>query len=170
MYSSWRPSNWRVSKMRYRGIALKGQFLTLSPLELRLCHPTLEKGASCLVFGSAPSELGRQIGTAGLLIELIAGVSYCTKSCQLATRSFARKLTSPAKNQQKRKSRKTRLKSQFLTIIICQKTYRPGKKSTKKELGKTCLKLWFWGMILIRLKPVWKFFKKSIRKKMEEKK
>ena len=84
------------------GITQKGQFLTLGPSQLRLYLPTLERGASCLGFGAAPSELGRQIGTVGLLIELIAGVSYCTKSCQLATRSFARKLTITAKKSTKK--------------------------------------------------------------------
>ena len=91
-----------VSKNSDRGDYSKRSISDFGAFTTSSVPPHFGKGASCLGFGAPPSELGRQIGTVGLLIELIAGVSYCTKSCQLATRSFARKLTITAKKSTKK--------------------------------------------------------------------
>ena len=99
------------------GITQKGQFLTLVPSQLRLYLPTLERGASCLGFGAPPSELGRQIGTVGLLIELIAGVSYCTRAANWQPGHLPENLRSRQKINKKGNWGETDLGSQFFIFV-----------------------------------------------------
>ena len=94
MFSCWRPPfNLRVMKDRDRG-----ELLTLRPPEL----PSVE-GASCLGFGGAPSVCRKTNRDSGITHWANSRGELLYTSCQLATGSFARKLTIPAKNQQKRK-------------------------------------------------------------------
>ena len=69
----------------------------------------------------------RQIGTAGLLIELIAGVSYCTRAANWQPAHLPENLRS---RQKINKKLTIPVKNKKLTIPVeNKKTYDPGKKS-----------------------------------------